>query len=77
MAYTINQRTVSLTRDEVISRLTGVRPELGQKHFVNVDGIDYPVKQALEVVTGIERNEFVATLARSIFRSLGFQLKER
>ncbi len=77
MEFVVNGRTMSLTRDEVNVRLNGVKPEIGQKHFVVINGQEYPVKQAYEVALGIDRDEFRSSRARSLFTRLGFTLIER
>ena len=77
MNVTVSGRTVSLTRDVVVSRLADISPEAARKYFVVFSGQEYPFKQALEVVSGIHRNEFISYHARSIFNRLGFSLVER
>jgi hypothetical protein len=58
--------------ETVTSRLRGRGPDRIQTHWVEVDGIRFPVKQALEAVLGISRTTFTSQVARSQFDRLGF-----
>lgn len=76
MRFTIQGRSHHLTADEVREALAGRRPGPVQTHWVAVAGIQWPIKQALEVCTGIYRAEFTTDSARRVFERLGFPVSQ-
>lgn len=67
-------KQMRLSRVQVERRMVGVPPEPIRTHAVLINGVRYPVKQALEVVTGVDRADFISTAARRHFRRLGFEV---
>src|SRR5688572_7999725 len=55
----------------VASQMRGRASEEVQTHWVEVDGVRFPVKQALEAVLGVSRKKFTSRVARSVFARLG------
>jgi serine/threonine protein kinase len=76
MRFTLNGKRLELTADDVRCRLRGVEPAPIRQLGVRIDGRLYPVKQAFEVATGIERSAFVSHTARRHLAALGFELVE-
>ncbi len=74
MRFRLNGKTVELTATEVQRRLRDVEPEPVRQLGVRVDGRVFPVKQAFEVATGVNRREFVSHTARRHLAALGFEL---
>lgn len=72
MRLTLNGDQFELDTDTVIGRLLGRAPEPVQIHWVEVSGVRFPVKQALEAVLGVSRTTFTSHMARSQFVRLGF-----
>ena len=72
MRFTIDGVEYELERETVIGRLRGWPPDAIQIHWVDVEGVRFPVKQALEVALGVSREAFRSHRARSIFSGLGF-----
>lgn len=72
--FVIAGRSVDLDHVTVVRRLSGVRPEPTTKHAVDVDGVYFPVVQALEVVSGVPRHETRSARARDVFTRLGFRV---
>lgn len=72
--FTIGGKPVHLTSDKVISTLHGIVPGPVQTHAVEVNGLQYPVKQAFARVTGLDLLDFNTNQARSIFQRLGFKV---
>jgi hypothetical protein len=70
--FTVNRRRYRATRERVIAALDGVAPEPARLHTVEIEGVAFPVKQALSVVFGIERADFITPTARRVFQKLGF-----
>jgi hypothetical protein len=69
---TLNGDRFELDAETVIGRLQGRAPEVVQVHWVEVGGVRFPVKQALEAVLGVSRTTFTSHMARSQFVRLGF-----
>lgn len=75
VAITVGGTSVVMSRDVVISKLHGQTPERVRNHAVVVDGIFFPVKQAFEAVTDLDRLDFNTEQARSAFKRLGFEVR--
>lgn len=74
MKFRLNGKTVELTADDVRARLRDVEPEPVRQLGVRIDGRVFPVKQAFEAATGVNRREFVSHTARRHLAALGFEL---
>ncbi len=74
MRFIVQGRQVELDRSRVEALLSGVAPEPVQKHGVRVHNAVYPVKQALEAVTGIPRSDFTSQTARRLLAGVGLEL---
>lgn len=61
----------------VESALEIVEPEPVNEHFVVVRGRRFPPKQALAVITGLDRADFTTHQARAVLRRLGFGVHRR
>lgn len=61
----------------VESALELVDPEPINEHYVIVRGRRFPPKQALAVVTGLDRADFTTHQARAVLRRLGFGVHRR
>ena len=72
MHFIIDGDTYTLDQDTVIGKLRGRPPQPIQTHWVDVGGVRFPVKQALEVSLGLGREAFTSHRARGIFDRLGF-----
>lgn len=73
MRLTLNGDQFELDAETVVGRLRGRSPEVVQVHWVEVGGVRFPVKQALETVLGISRATFTSHMARAQFARLGFR----
>ena len=74
MRFTLNGKRFELSGDDVRRRLRDVEPELVRQLGVRVDGRIFPVKQAFEAATGIQRRDFISHTARRHLSALGFEL---
>jgi len=72
MRFTIDGEVVELEAEAVVALLREQVPESLQTHWVDVAGIRFPVKQALEAGSGISRDRFTSQAARSVLTRLGF-----
>ena len=73
--FTLNGVAYELSREQVVTTLSGVVPGQIRKHAVLVDGVWFPAIQAFEVATGIPRADFVSHTARRHLAALGFEVR--
>lgn len=71
MRFTINGSEYDVDPSEAKVRLRGHPPEPIQIHWVELDGRRWPPKQALEVITGVQRAEYTTHRASELLRRLG------
>ncbi len=72
--FIIGGKRFSLTADQVVSSLRESEAGSVQTHAVEIDGVTYPIKEALARVTGLDLLDFNTNQARSVFRRLGFKV---
>ena len=72
--FIIGGKRFSLTADQVVSSLHDSEARSVQTHAVEIDGVTYPIKEALARVTGLDLLDFNTNQARSVFRRLGFKV---
>ncbi|WP_371409121.1 hypothetical protein OG423_02660 [Micromonospora zamorensis] len=70
--FQLNGRQYQIDADTVRARLRGRVQEDVRNHWVDVDGVRWPVKQAFEAATALPRNEFTSHIALRHLRALGF-----
>jgi hypothetical protein len=70
----IDDKRVTLGRDEVIQKMRGVTPSPIRQHSVVIEGVKHPIKKAFSHVTGSDVLDFNTSTARNAFKKLGFQL---
>lgn len=69
---TVSGQTYDLDACQVEQALSGELPEPIVEHFVVIDGRRWPPKQALALVTGLDRADFTTHQARRALMRLGF-----
>lgn len=74
---TIAKRRFELRRDRIERVMRGTLPEPITSHYVVIDRRRYPPKQAIGLVTGIDRADFTSHQARRILMGLGFPVGRR
>lgn len=67
-------RGFDLERLEVEVLVRALAPEAVRRHFVEIGGTRYPVKQVLAAVTGLDRNAFTSQQARAVLERLGLRV---
>jgi hypothetical protein len=70
--FVLAGREFRTTKEKATKKLAGVRPEPTRMHVVTVDGKNYPVKQALSIISGLPKADFNSHQARHILKRLGF-----
>lgn len=77
MEFTLKGQRYDLDRRKVEDRMRDVAPELGRRHYVEIGGRRYPVKQVLGDVLSMTRLDFTTQDARNILKRLGFEVHEQ
>jgi hypothetical protein len=75
ITFTLQKKQYNLCREEVLSCLSGVQPEQARTLVVDVNGVEFPVKQALSITLGADRADFISHQARAVFLRLGFTVR--
>jgi hypothetical protein len=73
LRFVMNGTEHTLTRNQVRSRVDARTPEPIFRHWVEIGGRRWPVKQAFEAAVGINRNEFTSQTAGFQLSRLGFE----
>lgn len=72
MRFRLNGAEYDIDPVDARSRLAGHPAEPIQTHWVEMDGRRWPPKQALEVISGVQRASFTSHRASEILSRLGF-----
>lgn len=72
--FVVNGQSLSLSHQDVVEAIKGVRPEPIRSHTVEVEGTLYPVKQVFEAATRLDRLDFTSAVARRQLVRLGFEV---
>lgn len=73
VSFTLNGVAYRVDTDEARRRILSTPPDTVRTHWVEIDGRRWPVKQALEVVVGVSRDEFISHAAVRLLSRMGFQ----
>ena len=80
MNFQIGGKRYEVVRDDVLNATRNRTPGRGDrrhKYFVRLHGRHYPIKQVVQVVTGLSSAEFTSQYAHGILSSLDFDILER
>lgn len=72
--FTINGTRRRLAADDVCAKVRGTTPGAIRIHAVRIDGVDYPVKEAFALTTGLDLLDFTTNQARAVLKRLGFDV---
>lgn len=75
--FTIAGHAVELDPETVERRLSRELPDPIREHFSVIGGRRFPPKQAISLVTGIDRADFTTHQARRVLQRLGFPAARR
>jgi len=64
-----------LNRSYIVEKMKGIKPGPIQAHAVEINGTDYPIKEAFATATGLDVLDFNTNQARSVLKRLGFIVK--
>ena len=80
MNFQIAGRRYELAPEDVMSATRSIPPEVPDgryKYFVKLHGRQYPIKQVMRLVTGLESAEFISHEAYRILAALGFDISDK
>ena len=75
MKFIIREKTYELKKEEVHKKLKGLNPEPIREYYVEMDSIQYPIKQVLASITGLPPIAFTSKHAYDVLTRLGFVVK--
>lgn len=68
---TVAGQQFTFAADDVRRAVRGVLPEPLREHYVVIDGVRYPPKQVLSLLTGLDRADFTTHQARRVLQRAG------
>lgn len=68
---------MSLSKEQAIRKMKGIKPDVIQVHAVEIGGHTYPVKQAFAVLTELDPLDFSPNQARGVLKRLGFKVMRK
>ncbi len=75
MPFTFEGETLKLTSEMVHRALAEQLPGEAQKYWVDVDGVRWPVKEAVALSTGLARTRFTSQQAQRWLKKAGFTIQ--
>lgn len=73
-SFTLAGQRFKLSADDIRTRLAGHRPDSIQQYWVEIDGVQWPVKQVIALATRIEKKDFQSRDSRRLLAKLGFRV---
>jgi hypothetical protein len=70
-------KRIRLSKDQAMRKLKGTEPDSIDVHAVEINGVTYPVKQALAVITDLDRLDLSTNQARLVLKKLGFKVTRK
>ncbi len=80
MNFQIGGKQYEVAREDVLNATRGRMPETvdgRHKYFVKLHGRHYPIKQAVQLTTGLKPLEFTSQYALGILTALDFDISDR
>lgn len=74
MKFTIKGREYDLSREKIQETMRHIEPKGQSKYMVEINGIVYPAKQVIEVLTGLPPLAFTTSYAYRILDKLGYDV---
>jgi hypothetical protein len=71
-SFVLNGKRLSYSRSQVLAAVRNQTPRRIDKYRVAINGVEFPPKQVLELLTGIEPINFTTMDAQRILKKLGF-----
>ncbi len=71
-SFVLNGKRFSLSRFQVLDAVKNQIPRRIDKYKVEIDGVEFPPKQVLELLTGLEPMHFTTMDALRVLKKLGF-----
>ena len=80
MNFQIGGKQYEVAREDVINATRNSTPAIADgrhKYFVNIHNRQYPIKQVVQLVTGLTPPEFTSQYAHGILTALDFDISDR
>ena len=80
MDLQIGGKRYAISREDVLNATRGRTPTTTDgrhKYFINLHGRQYPIKQVLQIATGLTRAKFNSQYAHRILTALDFEISDR
>jgi len=74
--FVLRGKSYRSSKEEIEKVLKTVEPEQVRKYYIEVDGRRYPIKQPIELITGLARIAYTAMDAYRILSRFGFEIKQ-
>ncbi len=75
MRFTIKGKEFDISKEQVVRTVKGKQPKSIMKYYVEIEGVQYPIKQLIEWVTGLHLIDFTSMYANDILSKLGFEVE--
>ena len=75
MRFVIKGKEFDITAEEIVAAIKGNEPRPIKKYYVEMEGTRYPIKQVVELATGLYPIDFTSMYANDILSKLGFEVK--
>lgn len=75
MRFTVKGKVFDINREQIERTVKGKQPKPIRKYYVEIEGIRFPIKQVIELVTGLHLIDFTSMYANDILSRLGFEVK--
>ena len=79
MDFQIGRKRYEVAREDVINATRNIAPQIANrrnKYFVRLHNRQYPIKQVVQLVTGLALTEFTSQYAHGILTALDFDISE-
>ncbi len=76
MAYIkLHGKEYHLEKADIVNALKGVDPQPAHEFTISINGVHYPIKQAISLATGLPIEKFSGSEAHEFLRRLGFVIE--
>ena len=74
--FVLRGRKYHSSKAQIEGALRKVEPEFVRLYYIDVDGKSYPIKQPIELITGLPRVAYTSMDAYGILHRFGFEIKQ-
>jgi len=74
--FVLRGKSYRSSKEEIEEALRKVEPESVREYYIEVGGKSYPIKQPIQLITGLPRVAYTSMDAYGILRRFGFEIKQ-